>query len=185
MRTQCVLGHEGAGHELGALRLHALVDVGAEITVWPPVETAVANRREVVGHEIAADLVAFVDDRPQHARDRLPGKTVRVAEPACEEARSAGRTVDLQDRGAVLLLVHPVLRDVAVRADGDIQPRAVGARDHVLGPVMVARAARQLGEALTGLRDTGVAVVILKTDHGVGVRNVEVLPDQRPCRTGS
>ena len=57
----------------------------------------------------------------------------------------AGRQVDLPDRGAAFFDLHAVLADIAVGADGRIQLRAVRAGDDVLGPVVVDRAAGQVG----------------------------------------
>jgi len=48
------------------------------------------------------------------------------------------------------LLVEPVLPDVAIRADGYVEMRAVGACEQVLGPVVVDRAGRELEDRLAG-----------------------------------
>ena len=68
--------------------------------------------------------------------------------------RCAARGIDLPDRRAPRLGLHAVLGDVAVRADGDVELRAVRARDHVLGPVMIDRTGRQLDHGLARRLDS-------------------------------
>src|SRR5687767_11507739 len=95
------------------------------IAVWPSVERPVLHRSHVIGNEIASELVALVDDRPKHAALRLPVDADRIPQSRGEEARVAAGGIDLEDGRAVDLLVHSVLGDVAVRADTDVQARAV------------------------------------------------------------
>ena len=78
---------------------------------------------------------------------RFPAQAVRVAQAAREDAPPAGRAIHLPDGRAVLLRFHAVFGDVAVRADADIEQRAVRARDQALGPVMIDGAARKLASA--------------------------------------
>jgi hypothetical protein len=122
----------------------------AEIAVGPAVEAALLHRREVVGHEIAAELVALVHDRPQRAALRLPAEPVRVAQAGCVQAARALGRIHHEDRGPVDLLLHPVLRDVAVRPNRDVQVRPVAAGDDVLGPVVVERTTGQIDDRRAG-----------------------------------
>ena len=87
--------------------------------------------------------------------------------------------VDFPDLGAPLLLLHAVLGDIAVRADGDVELGAVAARDQVLGPVMVARPRGQVGHLGARGGDPRLAFLIGKAHHGVGVRHVEHIADER------
>src|SRR5690606_22892397 len=103
----------------------------------PAVEAAVADRGQVVGHEVRADLVALVHHRPELAAAGLDGERGRVAQAGGIGPVHAGGHVDLPDHGAVLLGGHAALGDVAVRADADVQVAAVGAGRHRLGPVVV------------------------------------------------
>ena len=64
---------------------------------------------------------------------------VRIAQAGREHARGAGRGSISRIAARLLFLVQPVLRDVAVRADGHVQLRAVAARDQVLRPVVIER----------------------------------------------
>ena len=102
--------------------LHARVDVLAEIAVGPAVEAAVLHRRQVVGHEVAAELVALVDHRPQRAglRARTPCR------PDCAGRTRTRATVPVSTSisriaARLLLLLDAVLADVAVRADRRIE----------------------------------------------------------------
>jgi hypothetical protein len=110
---------------------------------------------------------------------RLPSQSDRIAQAGGEEAACAGGGIDLEDRGAVGLLVQPVLADVAVRADGHVEPRAVAVRDDVLRPVMVERAAGQIDDLRSRAVDARDAVVVSEAHERVGVGNVEVAADQR------
>src|SRR5262245_19639931 len=98
----------------------------------PAVEAAVPHRGEIVGDKIAAQFVTLVDDRPQHAGLRLPSQAVGVAQAGGEQPRLAVGAVDLQDRGASLLLVEAVLPDVAVGPYAGVEARPVGAGDQCL-----------------------------------------------------
>src|SRR4249919_4338210 len=104
----------------------------AVVAVRPSVEPAVAYRGHVVGHQIAADLVAFVDRDPQRAGLRLPVHSDRVAEARRKNAMRAARRIDLPDRGAPGFLVHAVLADIAVGPDPDVQPAAIAAGNQAL-----------------------------------------------------
>ena len=63
----------------------------AVVAVGPAVEAAVAHRRHVVGHEVAAELVALVDRGPQRAGFGLPRQAVRIAQAGREDPVRAGR----------------------------------------------------------------------------------------------
>ena len=38
VRTQSVVGYDGLCHQIGALRMHAFIDVLTEIAVWPAIK---------------------------------------------------------------------------------------------------------------------------------------------------
>src|SRR5262249_52307982 len=106
-------------------------------------------------------------------------QTVRIAQSAGKNPKAAAGAIDLEDGGAVMLGLHPVLGDVAVRADADIELRAVGTRNQALGPVMIDRPAWQWSQRRTRCGDFGVAFVVGISDDGVGVGDVEIVADQR------
>ena len=68
---------------------------------------AVAHGGQIVGHEIAAELVALVDGGPEHAGRRLEGKADRIAQAGCVDAMIAGCRIDLPDRSAAASAAIP------------------------------------------------------------------------------
>src|SRR6185437_4086013 len=90
-----VVRHDRPGDKVGPLRLDPLVDVLAVVAVGPAIEAAVPDRRHVVGHEIAADLVTLVDRGPKRAAYRLPGETDGVAETRGIDPVPARPEIDL------------------------------------------------------------------------------------------
>src|SRR6185295_1440513 len=141
VRAQGVVGRQRLRHQVRALRLDALVDVLAVVAVRPAVERALLHRGQVVRHEIVTELVSLVGHGPQVTVDRLPGHAIRVAQAGGEQLLLAGGEVNFPDRGAALFHLHAIFRGVGIGADGGVELAAVLARDDVLGPVMVARAA--------------------------------------------
>ncbi len=179
MGAERVVGCHRDGDQVGPRRLRPLVDVLAVVAVGPAVERAVAHRGQVIGDEVAADLVALVDDREQGVGLGLPGQSVRVAQAGGEEPLGAGLRVDLPDRGPAFLVRHALLADVAVRADRRVEPAAVAAGDDVLGPVVIDRAARQVDDLASRLADSRLARLVREAHDRVGVGDVEVVADER------
>ena len=89
-----------------------------------------------------------------------------------------GRRVHFPDRCPFLFLVHAVLGDIAVGADGHIQLPAVRAGDDVLGPVVVQRPARQLADRLARAVQRGGAFLVLEAQQAIGVGHIQVIADQ-------
>src|SRR4051812_44960362 len=177
--TERIVGLDGLGDEVGALRLDALVDIGTVVAVRPAVEGAVAHGGEVIGHEVVAELVALIDYCPQRAGLRLPGEAVRVAQARGEDAVRTGFRVDFPDRGAAFLYLDAVFGGVAVRADRYVELRAIGARDEVLGPVVVARPGGELDYLCPLGGNLLFTFFVWKAHDCVGVRDIERLSDQR------
>src|SRR5271166_6579320 len=67
VRAQRIIGNDRLLDQIWTLRLDARVEMLAEIAVGPAVEAAVLHRGHIVGHEVGAEFVAFVDDGPQGA----------------------------------------------------------------------------------------------------------------------
>src|SRR3954470_20834772 len=80
MVAERVIRLDCLGDEIGALGLPAGVHMSAVIAVRPAVEGAVAHRGQIVGNEIAAELVALVRHRPQLTARGLPTHSVRIAQ---------------------------------------------------------------------------------------------------------
>ncbi|MNU93079.1 hypothetical protein D3C71_830110 [compost metagenome] len=178
VRAQRVVGRQRLGHALGLLRRDARIDHAAPVAPGPAVEGALFHRGEVVGHEVAADLVALVHHGPQHVRLGLPAQAVGVAQAAGEQALLAALRIDLPDRGAALFGRHAVLADVAVGADRDVQLAAVGAGDDVLGPVVVEAGGQRRHHGGRGA-DRGLALGVGHLHERVGVGDEELVADQR------
>src|SRR5262249_25091653 len=103
VRSQRVVGHGCLGNELGTLRIDPLVDVLAEVAVWPAVEGVALDRGQVVRDQIAAEFVALVDNRPEHARLWIPVEPVRIAQAACKDAIGALLRIHLPDGSSIAL----------------------------------------------------------------------------------
>ena len=125
----------------------------AVIAEGPAVEATVADRRHVVGHQIAAELVALVDRHPQGAALRLPGHPHRIAQAGGEDAvtgrwpdppprsRRAPSSAGCRSRRRCCSSRPPRRASM---------PSAAG--DEVLGPVMVDRPRRQVDHLDAGRR---------------------------------
>ncbi|MND81416.1 hypothetical protein D3C80_732150 [compost metagenome] len=144
MRADGVVRGDSLGHQVRVLRLDANIDMLAEVTVRPAIECAVFHRGDVVGYQVAADFIPFVDRGPQRATVRFPGHAVGVAQAGREDPLLAGGAIHFPDRRATFFLVHAVFRNVAVGTHGDVQLAAVLAGDDVFGPVVIQQAARQV-----------------------------------------
>jgi hypothetical protein len=125
MRPERIVRLDCLGDQVGPLRLDAIVDMLAVIAVRPAVEAALLYRGHVVRYEVAADLVALVDDDPELAAFRIPGQAVRIAQPGGEETRLFRGEIDLQHGGAILLFLQAVLAGVGIGTDRRIELRPV------------------------------------------------------------
>ena len=138
--AEAVIRPDRLGDHRGVLRMHAHIDVLAPVAVRPAVEGALLDRGQVVGDQVRADLVPLIDDGEQLSRAGLDRQVRWVARSAGVNPLGAGQPVDFVDGRASLLDGHPVLGDVAVRADAHVELRSIGADHHRLGPVVVDRA---------------------------------------------
>src|SRR5680860_147653 len=118
MRPQCIIRYNCLGNKLRALWLYPRVDVRAVIAIRPPVKPSILNRSQVVGNEVAAELVPFVDDGPQLTTLRLPSEPVGIAQTGREYPRATCRGINLEDGGAARLVLHAIFSNVAIGADG-------------------------------------------------------------------
>ncbi len=132
-----VVGDDRPVDQLRVLRLNSIIDVLAVVAEWPAVKSAVAHRRDVVGDEIAAELVALIYRNPEGVALWLPREAHRVPKPRCEDAMVAGGSIDLPDRRARLLVEVSVFHRVAVGAHRGVELRPVRTSDDILRPVMI------------------------------------------------
>jgi hypothetical protein len=178
VRAQRVVGRHGLGHQVGPCRPDAVVHVAAVIAVGPAVEDAIAHRSQVVGHQVAADLVALVDHRPERAGPGRPAHAVGVAQAGGEHAVLAGFGVHFPNGGAAGFGLHAALADVAVGAHGHVELAAVGIGDDVFGPVVVDGAGRKVHDLDGRRRDAGLARLVGKAHDGIGVGHVKIIAHQ-------
>ena len=90
----------------------------------------------------------------------------------------AGFEIESMNGSATLFGVRPALADIAVGAHCDEQAPFVGAGQDVLGPVMV-HAGRQLGNHFGIGRGSRHSRGVSESHNGIGVRDVQVVADQR------
>ena len=127
----------------------------AVVAVRPAVEAAVLHRGQVVGHEIAAQLVALVDRRPQRAASRgsqaMPTGLRRPDAKTRMRARRASRS-PRSPRGPSSTSM-PCSATLLFDPTADVELRAVAAGDQALGPVVVDRPGGQVGHLRAGRPD--------------------------------
>ena len=177
MRAEREVRRNSLGHHVGPLRQHARIDMAAVIAPRPTVERAVLDRGQVVGHQVAANLVTLVDHGPQHLGVGLEAHAIRVAQPACEESLGTALDVDFPDRSTAFFGRNAVLADVAVGADRYVKLGTVAIGDDVFGPVVV-DAGRQLGHQRWRRGDLGLAFDVRHLHQRIGVGNEELVADQ-------
>ncbi len=182
MRAQRIVGTQCLRHQIGPGRLHAFIHMLAVVAVRPAVKRAVFYRSQVVGHQIAANLVALIDHRPQGACAGRPTQAVRVAQARRKDAVSARDAVDLPDRGAAGFRFHAAFADVAVGAHRDIQLAAVRTCNDVFRPVVIDRPARQVEQFCRCRGNAGLAGLIGKADHGIRIGDIKIIADQRHAK---
>lgn len=132
----------------------------------------------VVRDQVRADFIALVDDGPQGACLRLPSKAVWIAQATGEYPRTPCCPVHFPDRRAILLRLDAILGDVAVRADADIEQRAITAGDQAFCPMVINGAAgpRRQNRSLLGYLGCSRCLGVAHDRTGVG--DVEIVIDQ-------
>ena len=88
-------------------------------------------------------------------------------------------TSSSQIAARALFVGQPLFGDVAVRSDPHVQLGPVGGSNQALGPVPVDRTGGKVHDLRAGSGDPGLVGLVRETDHGVGVRDVQRLPDER------
>src|SRR5581483_4333429 len=122
---------------------------------------------------------------------RFPSPLLRTAEAEMNRNARSGRSAiprisgDWSTyRGAMIFVFHTVLADIAIRADRHIKTRAVATGDDILGPMMIDRSGRQVGDFCTRRGNPRCAVLVGETHARIGVGNVEIAADQRHAEGG-
>ena len=120
MGTDSKVRRNCLGDHIRTFWRHPRIDRATKIAPWPAVEGAVLHRRNVVGHEVRAEFVAFIYRSPERAGRWLPAHAVGVAKPGGENALLAGGEVDFPDRSAPFLHLDPILADIRIGAYGGV-----------------------------------------------------------------
>src|SRR5450830_105890 len=142
---------------------HPRIDMLAIVAIRPTIETTITHRRQVVGHQIAAQFLTLVDHDPQLAGGRFPCHAVGVAQSRGKDTCLTTASIHFPDRCPSLLDSHATFGDVTVRADGHVKPTAVEAGNQVFRPVMVDLSGRQRYQATTRDIDMSITTGIRKT----------------------
>ena len=112
MRLKENVGRRDAVREIGPLVLVARVLMVAEIVPGPAIEGAFRNMRCIVGREVVAKSVAFVDGAPERARSRLDRKARTVANARRVDALVPAFGIESEHIGATLLVAEGADRRV-------------------------------------------------------------------------
>jgi hypothetical protein len=173
MGAKCVVRRKSTGDEFRLLRSDALVDMLAEVAVGPAVECALLHRGHVIGHQVVAKSVALVNGGPEASGLRLPVQAIRVSKATRENGRLPGSGIDGQDRGAMLFILHAVLRDIAIGADRHVKHLRAGITDDIFGPVVVNSASRKLGHYRTGISEANYARLVVEAQQRIRIGDVK------------
>jgi hypothetical protein len=167
------VGHDDRRPQLGMLPGKERILIRAGVEPRPAVESAAPHRREVVGRQVVANQVAFVDRGPQVARDGIDAKARRVANAGGVDVQRAALGRRFENVGAVHFGVDVDVVHVRSRSDRDEQRPLVERKRDVARPVAVGRQLRHDG--LRGASRVQVAVPVPEPDHRIRVADVHVL----------
>src|ERR1700730_10864989 len=75
--------------------------VPAHVPPGPAVKAALTDRRDVIGHKVVAEAVAFIDGAPQSTGARINGQARWVSDSGRINAHARAVGVEGQDIGAM------------------------------------------------------------------------------------
>src|SRR6187397_3281310 len=78
MRPKGEIGSDRLGNHVGPRRLHPGIDMVPVIAPRPAIKGSVLDRGQIVGDEIVAELIAFVDHYPKTPAPGIPGDPDRI-----------------------------------------------------------------------------------------------------------
>src|SRR6266699_335382 len=163
--------HDRALDEFGFSLGNAGIDVAADVGIGPAVETAIFNRSGILWRQIVAEVVAFVDTRPQRVRARLPCQSNRIAEARSVDPQSGSIGIVLVDHGAAFIAGAGVV-DIIGRPHRDIHLLTIAAEEDVTREVVAAPV--EVSQLFSGTRSLRVAWRVFVPHNAVGVPHVEV-----------
>src|SRR5580704_13956112 len=126
--------------QLGMLALVTRILVPADIPPWPAIEPAVLHVRDVVGNEIIAKRVTFIDRAPELARLGIDGESATgIANAGGVDAHARTVGVEFQNVRAIFLgRIRIRVIDIRARAHADIHFLAVRRKLDIARPVIAA-----------------------------------------------
>src|SRR4051812_37238719 len=136
VRLQEHVRHNHLVLQFGMLALVPRILIWAKIIPGPAVKTAFLHARDVVRHQIVAQLVALIYRGPQLASLRIRSQPDRVADAGGEHPLILTVRVERQNIRATLFAL--VIVSVRPRADGNIQGPSVRRELQVARPVSTA-----------------------------------------------
>ena len=147
VRVQQDVGRDDLVLEFGMLALVPGILMAAHVPPGPAVEAALLHMGDVVGNQVVAQSVAFVDRAPQLAGLRIRRKPHAVANAVGVNLHARAVGIELQNVGAVLFRRRGIrVVDIGGRAHGDEHFLAIERELNIT--CGVAAAGRQVGKVL-------------------------------------
>src|SRR5262245_1764322 len=100
MCRQKNVGNDGTLNKVRPLALVFRVVIAADIGVWPTVESAILDGRNVIGYEIVTEGVALIHGDPHRVSARLQCERYWIAQPGSEHAMASPVGIVFIHRGA-------------------------------------------------------------------------------------
>ncbi len=172
MCSQQHVRNNGFGYQVGPLRFNAEVDVLAYVTIRPSVKPALFDVGEIVRRKVIAKLIPLVHRGPQ-----LTG--VGIEPDAHGVTQAAGINVGvlavrIRDRDGCPSRIR-FNRNVGFRPHSYEQLFAIRAEGERTRPVLVVALSRQIPNMFRLAYSPGGFGIVAKTDHLVGVADVDVV----------
>ena len=166
VQAESVIRLDRLGDEVRSLAFFARVFILAEIRERPAVKLSFFDTGQIIGHEIVAEQIALVDNRPKSFGLGLPVHTDGIAQAVGKYPHAAAIGIDLQNAGAALVFFPDVfLIDVGCGADGDVQFLARWIGEQVARVVAVDR---QVENLFAFAIDFGLASSVRIANDAVG-----------------
>src|SRR5256885_1550940 len=148
--------------------------MAAHVPPRPTVKSAFLHMRDVVGYEIVAQRVAFVDGAPQLTSFRVDGQADTIANAVGEDTHRGTVGIELQNVGAIFFRRSRIgVIDIGSRANGNEHLLAICREHDVARPVAVS--AGYVGNMFGRAARLQIAVLVRKANDGIRVAHVNPL----------
>ena len=104
MGSEQHIRNDRPGHEIGLLRLDARINIVADVAVRPAIEAAILDGSKIIGWQVIAEFIAFVNAHPHGARDRLDTQANGIPQSTGKDPRIFAVGIGHQHRRATLSL---------------------------------------------------------------------------------